>query len=364
MRNGWKPLFLMILILALLFCFAACAGQEQPPAGDSQAGQLGEAETPAEETSAEAGTVYPLTLMDQAGREVTLAAEPERIVSGYYISSSACIALGLTDRLAGIEAKADTRNIYALSAPQLLELPNVGSAKEFDLEGCIALEPDLVILPKKLADAAETMTGLGIPVMLVNPESHEELTAMINLLATATNTQAKADALISYYEQALLEVNGLIAAAEKPRVYMAGNSAYLSTAPKDMYQGALIESVGAINAAAEIDGNSWTDISYEQLLALNPDIIIIPSEASYTADDIRNDSQLSLVTAVAGNAIYQMPTAFEPWDSPTPSGILGLKWLLSVVHPDLYTLEQVQEDVVSFYADFYGFQADPAQVGK
>ena len=91
----------------------------------------------AEDTAME--TVYPVTLTDQAGREVTIEEEPQKLVSGYYISTSLLIALGLEDKLAGIEAKADTRPIYALSAPELLELPSVGTAKEFDLEGCAAL---------------------------------------------------------------------------------------------------------------------------------------------------------------------------------------------------------------------------------
>lgn len=86
-------------------------------------------------------TEYPVTVTDQAGRDVTIEAQPTRLVSGYYISTSALIALGLQDSLVGIEAKAASRPIYQLSAPQLLELPSVGSAKEFDLEGCAALEP-------------------------------------------------------------------------------------------------------------------------------------------------------------------------------------------------------------------------------
>ena len=83
-------------------------------------------------------TEYPVTVTDQAGRDVTIEAQPTRLVSGYYISTSALIALGLQDSLVGIEAKAASRPIYQLSAPQLLELPSVGSAKEFDLEGCAA----------------------------------------------------------------------------------------------------------------------------------------------------------------------------------------------------------------------------------
>ena len=45
---------------------------------------------------------YPLTVTDQTGREVTIEAQPERIVSGYYISTSACIALGLSEKMVAV----------------------------------------------------------------------------------------------------------------------------------------------------------------------------------------------------------------------------------------------------------------------
>ena len=41
----------------------------------------------------------PVVLTDMAGREVSIEAVPERIVSGYYISTSTLIALGLSDKL-------------------------------------------------------------------------------------------------------------------------------------------------------------------------------------------------------------------------------------------------------------------------
>ncbi len=46
---------------------------------------------------------FPLTVTDQAGTSVTIDAPAQRIVSGYYISSSTCLALGLKDRLVGTE---------------------------------------------------------------------------------------------------------------------------------------------------------------------------------------------------------------------------------------------------------------------
>ena len=142
----------------------------------------------------------PVVLTDMAGREVSIEAVPERIVSGYYISTSTLIALGLSDKLVGIEAKADKRPIYKLSAPELIALPNVGTAKEFNLEGCLALEPDLVILPLKLKSAAQTLEELGIPVLLVNPESQEQLMEMIALLGDATGTADRAGELADHIQ--------------------------------------------------------------------------------------------------------------------------------------------------------------------
>jgi len=127
-------------------------------------------------------TAFPVTVTDQLGRSVTLEQKPERLVSGYYISTSLLIALGIEDQLVGIEAKASQRPIYALSAPELLDLPNVGTAKDFSIEGTLALEPDLVILPARLKDAIEILSGMGLEVLAVNPEDGELLAEAIRLV--------------------------------------------------------------------------------------------------------------------------------------------------------------------------------------
>src|SRR5699024_12794310 len=127
----------------------------QPEAVSEPAADTPEAADPTAQPDGASETSYPVTVTDQAGRQVTIESQPETLVSGYYITTSLLIALGLQDELVGIEAKADTRPIYALSAPELLELPSVGTAKEFDLWGCAALAPDLVILPLKLESRSE-----------------------------------------------------------------------------------------------------------------------------------------------------------------------------------------------------------------
>ena len=180
----------LLLVLTLLLSLAACcqtAKPEETTPVTTEATAAATEEVVPETTVAQSH--YPLTVTDHAGREVVIEEEPQKLVSGYYISTSLLIALDLDERLVGIEAKANKRAIYALAAPELIDLPNVGTAKEFDLEGCAALEPDLVILPIKLKSAVETLEGLGIDVLLVNPENQELLTGMINMSAAATNSE-------------------------------------------------------------------------------------------------------------------------------------------------------------------------------
>lgn len=306
-----------------------------------------------------------VSVTDQAGRQVIIEGTVERIVSGYYISSSACIALGLSDKLAGIEAKAASRPVYALAAPRLLKLPDVGTAKEFNLESCIALEPDLVILPLRLRDSADAMAELGIPVILINPESHEGLVDMVGLIGKAAGVNANAERLINYYNEELGVISGLTGGlTKKPSVYMGGNSKYLSTAPNGMYQSALIEASGGVNAAAALDGDSWVDVSYEQLLAMNPDVIVIPAEASYDSKDIYSDAQLAELTAVKEKKIYQFPRDFEAWDSPVPSCTLGARWMLSILHEDIYPIESLRTDAAAFYKEFYNAEINTDLIGK
>lgn len=346
--NKWLA---MLLAVVMVLSFAAC-GKEPAPA-------------PQPEPTTD--VTYPVTVKDMAGREVTLEKQPERIVSGYYISSSACIALGLTDKMVGIEDKSAKRPIYKLAAPALIDLPNVGSAKAFDLEACIATEPDLVILPMKQKDTAQTLQEMGIATLLVLPESHEQLIEMFTLIGTATNTVKQAEKLISYYNTKLSAVTELtrdLADDEKPVVYLGSTGDILRTAPREMYQASLITTAGGKNAGDVLEGSSWTDIDNETFLTMNPDIIVIPtdnfavSSPDYTAEDVMNNPTFSDVTAVKNGAVYQMPVGYESWDSPVPSGILGTLWMLKTLHPELYPAEQFAADVNEFYTVFYGFSVN------
>ena len=357
-HRTWKRIAALALALSLALGCAACSnGADSSASG----GVSASGSAPAESASQAEGQIV---LTDQAGREVVLEGPAQSIVSCYYISTYAAIALGAEDRVVGLEKKADTRPIYQMAAPELLEKPQVGTMKELDVEATAALEPELVIMPQALADYADTLTQLGIPVLVVNPESHEALVEMLQLMGTALGLEDRAEALTSYYQEQLDRMAELTQDTEAPVVYMGSNSSFLATAPASMYQSTLIRQAGGVNAGDSLEGDYWTEVSYEDVLAMAPQVIVLPAGAEYTVQDVVEDPQLSALPAVQDGAVYQMPGGIEEWDSPVPSGILGTMWMTSVLHPDVYPFEEFTADAQDFYQTFYGFSVDASLITK
>ena len=370
-----KRISAVLAVIMAAAVFTGCAASGGTTAAETpKAAEVSESTaagiTEAQDDASKAGITDKAGL---AGKDSTAAGEPEqRIVSGYYITTSACIALGLKDRMAGIEAKAASRPVYKLAAPEFLGLPSVGTAKEFDLEGCAALEPDLVILPKKLSEQADILEGMNIRTLVVNPESMEALKETIREIAALTGAEEQAEKLLGWYAQKEDKLAGILenASQEKnpedgvPSVYIAGTSSILRAATPQMYQSSLIELAGGVNAAYDLKDNGWADISYEQLIAYNPDVIVVIPEADYTKEDVMKDSRLTGVNAVKNGLVYEMPSSFEAWDSPVPSGILGCMWLSSLLHEELYPFDEFKGEAAEFYREFYGAEIDTSLITR
>ena len=207
----------------------------------------------------------------------------------------------------------------------------------------------------KLKEAANTISELGIDVILVNPESEELLNEMITIISTALNCKDDADKLFGFVNENKELLNDLKKNIEPKTAYLAGNSDILSTAGKNMYQNVMLQQSGVKNVAEEIEDNYWTTISLEQLLAYNPEYIIIASEAEYTAEDVLNNPDLQLLDAVKENRVIKLPSKTESWDSPVASSVLGSAWIMSSIYPEVLSKDRCDEIINTYYETFYKF---------
>ena len=309
------------------------------------------------------GSLAEITVTDAAGRRVVLPEKAERIVSCYYISTSALLALGCQENLVGIEKKGETRLLYKLAAPDLLKLPAVGSGKEVNLETLLALNPDVVVLPLKLQDTAERLEEFGIPAVLVYPEDQEGLEDCIHLLGTITGREEDAENLLSRCEALREKLRSVQTDHEKVTVYMASENDPLITYPAGLYQDTLISQAGGENVAGVLTGTAKVTVDAEQLLLWNPEVIVIVSGAGYGAEAFTENEQFAALRAVQAGQVYVMPAGMESWDYPTPSSVLGAAFLCYCLHPERYTAQMLLEEAQSFYRDVYGVETDKQTLG-
>lgn len=309
------------------------------------------------------GSGSEITVTDQIGRTVTLPEPADKIVSSYYVTSAMLIALDCEDKIAGIENKADTRGLYKLAAPQFIELPAVGSAKGINVETIAEIKPDLVIIPKKLKDNVTAFEDLGIPVIVVDPETQENFEECISILSKATGTTKRGDELIEYYHDKTDEMKSITKDLPKPSVYLSAGSEYLSTCTSKMYQNEMISIAGGKNVSGELTDGYWQKVSPEQLVSWNPEYWFAVNYAEYSLDDIRKDKALKDIKAVKNNNITTFPSEIESWDYPTPSSILGIMWLTNQLHPKDYDSDTYIKEAKKFYKEFFDIEVTDAQLG-
>lgn len=372
-----KKNLLLTLLLALTLLISACGVQtsspqpatEQPevPAAPEEPVVEEPAQEPTEEVPAEPAA-GPIVVVDVIGREVTLEKPATKLTGTHNPTLNAAVVLGGGGKyLVGFGNKSMSRALYEQVIEGFEELPEVGKGSNINMESVIALGTDLVILPERHQDLVPQFEAANIPVLVIldSTESFDTVRQTLTLLSTALGEEARAEKIVTFLDAQLETAETLLKdVTEKPSVVFLGSSSALSVAPGSMIQTSLIEAGGGVNAVSGVDGvGKFIDVSIEQIISWNPEVIWIPQYADYTIDDLLNDPAWSSISAIQNKRVYVFPSSIEPWDQPTAAVGLGVAWALHNLHPDLYTKEALMQNVDEFYTIVYDKTFTAEQLG-
>ncbi|MBO6193824.1 MAG: ABC transporter substrate-binding protein [Clostridiales bacterium] len=286
----------------------AAAETEAETAEETEAAEETAAETAAEtEAAADEDTFsYPLTLTDAYGNEVTVEAEPETIVTVSPALTEIVYALGGEDKLIG-------RSEYDDYPEEVSEVQSVGAIDMPDTELIVSLDPDVVLASSIFSEEAyNALTDAGITVVIIKDEtSLDALTTYVETVADVIGLHDAGEALAMEISDEIAEVadeaSETIAGDGITVYYCMGYGEYGDyTAGGDTYINDIIEVAGCENAAADIEG--WS-ISTEELLELDPYIILVPS---WGYDAFLETEPYTELTAVQeGRVLSVDPNLFE-----------------------------------------------------
>ena len=133
----------------------------------------------------------PVTVRDAFDRSVTVPEPPQRIVTIFASNTEMVAALGLADRIVGIEA-------YTRYPPEVLKKPLVGGRLGFSVDEVVAQRPDLVVVtPSRQAanQLVDPMQRLGIPIVVLLQRNVPEILSNIRLLGRLTGVPERGEQL-------------------------------------------------------------------------------------------------------------------------------------------------------------------------
>ena len=308
-----------------------------------------------------------LTLVDMADRTVTVPRPIERVIDLDIEHTRIIVALDVADKLVGIGGSLTPISSYSCSwgllkfAEAYPEKAKYVQVDAENMEQIVSLEPDVIFSYPETGDPDTTQEKTGIPVVCARSYYNwEDTDKEIKLMAKVLEAEKEAEELILWINEKnakVTDVTSEIPESEKPKVYLAfwgkwnGES---RTPPR--YDPA--DLAGGINVARDcsIPSGTAVTLSIEQIVAWNPDIILIHhhSKMSYPnmlVEDILSDTRLQSVNAVKNRKVYYTLGLCHGWDYPRV--ITETVYMAKRFHPEEFEDMDIEKEGNVAFERFY-----------
>ena len=351
---------LLALFICLVMSVSLLTGYSETKAATEEPTQSAEQDATQE-------TAETREITDMAGRKVTVPTA-ENIESVFSAGPVAAIFLYMVvpDKLLGWNYELnDVEKSIILDKYQ--DLPNFGMGDAVNYEAVIAANPTIAINSGKINDAMVSdcdalSESLGIPVVAVDNELNNSAEAF-RFMGELLGVEDHAEELAQYAEQVFTDINVLsdIPEEKKVSVYFGNGEDSLETAPRGSQHAQILDAINAVNVAdLELGDGSRVQISAEQLLAWDPDVIVVNGEpkadksGSSAAEDILSNPDYASLKAVQDQKVYGTPNAPFSWvDRPAgPNRLIGMRWFSALIYPE-YIKCDINEEIHKFFDLFY-----------
>jgi iron complex transport system substrate-binding protein len=311
-----------------------------------------------------------IQLTDMLGRNVSVPAQINTVLATSPPVTNIVYMLA-PDKLEGWNS-----NLTADSKKYMPEkyqnLPVVGGwfgTTKGNPETFISMNPSLILddvsvsrnstSAEQINDMQQKMGSISV-VAVLSSTNVTNYTPSIQFIGKILNKENQANKLVSFYDNVSKTVTSTVSTIpedQKVRVYYAEGTAGLQTDPSGSSHSQLINLCGGINVAQVPvkQGMGMSDVSMEQVLAWNPEVIITNNKQFYSS--VYSNSSWKDVKAVQDKRVYLTPLSPIGWFDRPPgvNTIIGIPWTAKVLYPDKFQNMNITSLTKEFYSEFYHY---------
>ncbi len=294
----------------------ALAALPPPPRAVPSAPPLARA-APAQPTPIPA--VFPVTVTDGEGREITFHEPPQKIVAFDSALVEILFAIGEGHRIIATHSFVDY-------PPEAESIPRVGDAFDMDMEAIVALEPDLVFIFFDRFTEDLERAGLHALYMPTLSDDFIQIADRIRMWGMIVGSPDSAEKVALEFEARVARVEETMSPIGAGPIVFQDVGGYWTPG-----QGTLMQEVFDLlkleNVAADIQG--YAQISPEVIVESDPTIII-----SSSAEQFTTDPAFANVRAVRNGAIVSISS--NALSVASPRFVEGVEELARLVYPGLF----------------------------
>ena len=328
--------------------------------------------SPVKETETPVSSPATKTITDLADRTVEIPGNVTRVACLVGPSYEKVFMLGQKDRIA---LRTGMKRPWALLVnPDLEKIPTTSSAQDPNVEDLIEKNVQVVFfwdypLPvQKMTDAGITVVSTqstrNVPDTIEGFIEFEKKEVQLFGEVLGPAAMHKADEYCTYFDEKVRYVTSRVAkipAGERPNVYYVRGPDALTTHGRNSYTQYWVEMAGGIMVSRDTEMEGLQQVSIEQVLNWNPDVIFMGRLDS--TDAVMNDPKWSSVKAVKDGRVYVNPDGVMYWDY-SSEGVLLMMFIAKTLHPDIFEDLDLVKEVKEFYRRFYGYELTDDQANR
>ncbi len=303
-------------------------------------------------------------LRDLGGSQVEIPAHPVRIADLWFAHNEMLVMLGAADRIKMTVDRPDTTPWMFKLAPVLQQATQIRG--EANPEALLAEHIDLAFVSSPRS--ALPYRRLGIPTLAMEFQTPDGLMQAVDLTAQALGTPEALNAARRYNQQLQGSMTTLaqrlagLDEARRPSVLHIESLQPLRVDGNGTLIDQWIHLAGGRNAAETLKGSKQA-VDFEQILAWQPDIIIVGATA-HGIQQVDSSAWWHSLKAVQRGQVHVDPLGIFPWDRYGTEFLLQLQWAATVLHPELFPEVDMAALAHRFYLDYFHHDLSPAEIRR
>jgi len=313
--------------------------------------------------AADAGTIAGTTqtITDMMGNTVQIPTTIDRVADFWNAHNEVVLMLGEGDKIVATTSIVHSMPMFNKVYPRIgtIPAPFDSTTKLVTVEDTVAVNPDIAILSNGMNKSADQLTAVGIPVVTLYFTTFDDLKKCFLLTGSILggDAKAKAEKYNDYLDTKLEEIQSVTSTIPDDKrlsvlhinslkpLQVDGNNTLIDT---------WINVAGGTNAAGKDVQGNMQQVTFEQIQAWDPDVIIMMGTTA-DKESVMNDPKWQDLKAIKDNRLYLNPKGVFYWDRYGAEEALQIQWAAKTLYPDLFKDLDITDVLKKFYTDFFDY---------